>query len=136
MLPLIKIDFGLALKITHPEMQMSNLGLVTIAVDSSIIRARWILSQITEKGELPVLFGSVTFKEHKSRYLQPKLELYSLYCALKAQCHMYKHSQFSPFQKSQGLNWCCLNYLPTCKYCIGFILIQLWGDLLSYPSSS
>ena len=86
--PLIKIDFGLALKITRPKMQMSDLGLVTIAVDSSIIRARWILSQITEKGELPVLFGSITFKEHESRYSQLKLELYDLYCALKAQCHM------------------------------------------------
>ena len=86
--PLIKIDFGLALKITRPEMCTSDLGLVTIAVDSSIIGAEWILSQITEKGELPVLFGSVTFKEHKSRYSQPKLELYSLYHALKAQCHM------------------------------------------------
>ena len=50
--PLIKIDFKLALKITCPEMRMSDLGLVTIAVDSSIIGAGWILSQITEKGEL------------------------------------------------------------------------------------
>ena len=58
-LPLIKIDFELALKITRLEMRTSDLGLVTIAVDSSIIRAGWILSQITEKGELPVLFGSV-----------------------------------------------------------------------------
>ena len=86
--PLIKIDFGLALKITRPEMHTSDLGLVTIAVDSLIIGAGWILSQITEKGELPVLFGSVTFKEHESRYLQLKLELYGLYHALKAQCHM------------------------------------------------
>ena len=67
---------------------MSDLGLVTIAVDSLIIGAGWILSQITKKGELPVLFGSVMFKEHKSRYLQPKLELYGLYHALKAQHHM------------------------------------------------
>ena len=29
-----------------------------------------------------------TFKEHENRYSQPKLELYGLYCALKAQCHM------------------------------------------------
>ena len=88
MLPLIKIDFGLALKITCLKMCMSNLGLVTIAVDSLIIGAGWILSQITEKGELPVLFGSVTFKEHESRYSQPKFESYGLYHALKAQCHM------------------------------------------------
>ena len=86
--PLIKIDFELALKITHPEMRTSDLGLVTIAVDSSIIGAGWILSQITEKGELPILFGSITFKEHESRYSQPKLELYGLYRALKAQRHM------------------------------------------------
>ena len=64
------------------------MGLVTISVDSSIIGAGWILSQITDKGELPVLFGSVMFKEHESRYSQPKLELYGLYRALKAQCHM------------------------------------------------
>ena len=69
-------------------MRTSDLGLVTIAVDSSIIGAGWILSQITEKGELPVLFGSITFKEHESRYSQPKLKLYGLYHALKAQHHM------------------------------------------------
>jgi hypothetical protein len=86
--PLIKINFELALKIIRPEMRTSDLGLVTIAVDSSIIGAGWILSQITEKGELPVLFGSVTFKEHEGRYSQPKLELYGLYRALKAQRHM------------------------------------------------
>ena len=67
---------------------MSDLGLVTIAVDSSIIGAGWIVSQITKKGELPVLFGSITFKEHKSRYSVPKLELCGVHCALKAQCHM------------------------------------------------
>ena len=44
--PLIKIDFELALKITRLEMCTSDLGLVTIAVDSSTIGAGWILSQI------------------------------------------------------------------------------------------
>jgi RNase H-like domain found in reverse transcriptase len=55
--------------------------------DSSVIGAGWIISQIVKDGELPVVFGSVTFKEHESRYSQPKLELYGLFHAVKVERH-------------------------------------------------
>ena len=85
--PLIAIDYILASQILRPQFRNSDLGLVTLAVDSSVIGAGWIVSQIVEKGELPVVFGSVTFKEHESRYSQPKLELYGLFRAVKAERH-------------------------------------------------
>lgn len=58
-----------------------------MSVDSSYIGAGWIISQLISTGEHPVLFGSVTFKPHESRYSQPKLELYGLYRAVKAERH-------------------------------------------------
>jgi hypothetical protein len=73
--PLIRIDYELALNVIHSEFRDSDLGLVTLAVDSSNIGAGWILSQIVEQGDLPALFRSITFKPHESRYLQPKLKL-------------------------------------------------------------
>jgi hypothetical protein len=85
--PLVAIEYELVSKITSPEFRDSDLGLVTLAVDSSYIGAGWILSQVLDKGDLPILFGSVTFKEHESRYSQPKLELFGLFRALKAERH-------------------------------------------------
>ena len=86
--PLIKIDFTLTSKVKRPGDRTSDVGLVTIAVDSSNIGVGWIISQMTEEGEFPASFGSLTFKEPESRYLQPKLELYGLFHALKAQRHI------------------------------------------------
>ena len=65
------------------------------------------LGLITEKGELPVLFGSITFKEHESRYSQPKLKLYSLYRALKAQRHMLYgiHFRIKVNARCRRKNW-------------------------------
>jgi hypothetical protein len=60
--PLIGIDYELASNVICSEFQDSDLGLVTLAVDSSNIGAGWILSQIVAQGNLPALFRSVTFK--------------------------------------------------------------------------
>ena len=85
--PLASIDYVLASEIARSEQRETDMGLVTLAVDSSVIGAGWIISQTTQGGDLPVLFGSVTFKPHESRYSQPKLELYGLFRALKAERH-------------------------------------------------
>ena len=85
--PLVAIEYELASKVQREEFRESDKGLVTLAVDSSYIGAGWILSQILDKGDLPILFGSVTFKPHESRYSQPKLELFGLFRALKAERH-------------------------------------------------
>ena len=85
--PLASVDYASAREVVRSEHRETDLGLVTLAVDSSVIGAGWIISQISDKGDLPVLFGSVTFKPHESRYSQPKLELYGLFRALKAERH-------------------------------------------------
>ena len=85
--PLIAIEYELVSNVTHSEFRESDLGLITIAVDSSTIGTGWILSQVVERGDLPALFGSITFKPHESRYSQAKLELYGLFRALKAERH-------------------------------------------------
>ena len=85
--PLVAIEYELASKIASQEFCDSDLGLVTLAVDLSYIGAGWILSQVLEASDLPVLFGSVTFKDHESCYSQPKLELFGLFRALKAEHH-------------------------------------------------
>lgn len=59
-------------------------GQVILAVDSSIIAAGYILSQIFEDGRHPILYGSITWNDVESRYSQPKIELYGLYRALTA----------------------------------------------------
>lgn len=53
-------------------------GQVILAVDSSIIAAGYILSQVSEDGRHPILYGSITWNEVESRYSQPKIELYGL----------------------------------------------------------
>jgi hypothetical protein len=53
--PLIAVDYILALQILCLQFHTSDLGLVTLTVDSSVIDAGWIVSQIVEKGELPVV---------------------------------------------------------------------------------
>jgi len=60
--PLASIDYVSVREIVRSKYRETDMGLVTLAVDSSIIGAGWIISQISEKGDLPVLFGSVTFK--------------------------------------------------------------------------
>jgi hypothetical protein len=58
---------------------------VILAVDTSIIAVRYILLQIGEDGKCyPNWFGSITLNEVESRYSQAKLELYGLFCTLRA----------------------------------------------------
>jgi len=63
----------------------SDFGLVTLAVDSSIIAVGWIEYQTLEDGRHPIMFGSVTNNEAESKYSQPQIELKGLFKALKAQ---------------------------------------------------
>lgn len=76
---LVAIEYKLVSKIASQEFHDLDLGLVTLAVDLSYIGTGWILSHVLEAGDLPILFGSVMFKDHKSCYSQPKLELFGLF---------------------------------------------------------
>lgn len=64
------------------------IGQVIVAVDSSYIAVGYILSQQFEDGHHPILFGSITWNDTESRYSQAKLELYGLYCAMRALRYM------------------------------------------------
>jgi hypothetical protein len=58
---------------------------VYLAIDSSWRAVGWILSQDYKDGQRrPSHFGSIAWNEHKSRYSQPKIELYGLFCTLHA----------------------------------------------------
>ena len=60
---------------------------VFLTIDSSWRAVGWILSQECEDGQCrPSRFGSITWNECESHYLQPKIELYGLFqtlCALQ-----------------------------------------------------
>lgn len=86
--PLKKIDYRMASKVAQQNQRDSDVGLVTLAVDSSNIGAGWIISQVYEDGDFLVLFSSVTFNEPQNKYSQPKLELYGLFHAIKAKRHL------------------------------------------------
>jgi hypothetical protein len=56
---------------------------VILAVDSSYRSVGWILSQeCADSKRCPSCFGSISWNERESNYSQPKIELYSLFCAL------------------------------------------------------
>src|SRR5258707_8432812 len=56
-----------------------------LAIDSSFQGVGWILSQTCEDGQCcPSRFGSIGWNECKSRYSQPKIELYGLFRTLRA----------------------------------------------------
>ena len=58
---------------------------VILAVDSSFIACGWILFQLDNGGlRRPSRFRSITWMICESRYSQVKIELYGLFCALKA----------------------------------------------------
>jgi hypothetical protein len=58
---------------------------VILSVDSSVRGMGYILLQLGEDGlEYLSRFGSITWNEQESRYSQAKLELYGLFCVLKA----------------------------------------------------
>lgn len=62
----------------------SDLGLVTLAVDSSQIAVGFVLYQNFEDGRHPLTYRSITWNGTESAYSQPKIELYGLFRALKA----------------------------------------------------
>jgi len=58
---------------------------VYLSVDSSVRGIGWILVQDCSDGRrCPLRFGSISWNECKSHYSQAKLELYGLFCALRA----------------------------------------------------
>ena len=58
---------------------------VYLSVDSSVHGVGWILAQdCTDGHRRPSRFGSISWNERESRYSQVKLELYGLFCALRA----------------------------------------------------
>jgi hypothetical protein len=60
---------------------------VFLAVDSSFRGIGWILSQeCSDSKQRPSCFGSISWNERESNYSQPKIELYGLFCALRALC--------------------------------------------------
>jgi len=58
---------------------------VYLSVNSSVRGVGWILAQDCPDGRRrPSRFGSISWNERKSRYSQVKVELYGLFCALRA----------------------------------------------------
>src|SRR5258708_3362854 len=85
--PIRALDFRLATQVKPKNQRELDLGLVTIQVDSSVISVSWMISQCHEDQEYPIVFGLITFNPVKSRYSQPKLELYRVLRAFKAKRH-------------------------------------------------
>jgi len=68
----------------HP-LNYKSSNKVILAVDSAHIAVGYILSQADDDGKhCPAHFSSIMWNECKSHYSQAKLELYGLFCALKA----------------------------------------------------
>ena len=83
-LPALKVlDIQLA-KVKLPNERSNDIGLVTLAVDSSPIAVGFVLYQTLEDGRHPIHYGSITWNDVEARYSQPKIELYGLFRALKA----------------------------------------------------
>ncbi len=72
----------------------NELRLVTVHVDSSTIGVGWMIAQRLVDAEYPIVFGSITFNEQEACYLQPKLELYGVFRALKAEHHRLHNIHF------------------------------------------
>jgi RNase H-like domain found in reverse transcriptase len=83
--PIKTIDYMLARDVTMKSQCTDDYGLVSIMVDSSPIGCGWIVSQQLEDAEYPIIFGLLTFNKVESRYLQPKLKLYGVFCALNVE---------------------------------------------------
>ncbi len=92
--PVRSLDYELAHNVQPPDQRDNELRLVTVHVDSSIISVRWMITQCLTDAECPIVFSLITFNEHEVCYLQPKLELYSVFRALKAECHRLHNIHF------------------------------------------
>src|SRR5258708_15031565 len=93
-IPVRSLDYELVQKVKPLDQRDGELGLVIIHVDSSSIGVGWMIAQCLEDAEFTIVFGSITFNEHESRYSQPKLELYGVFKALKAECHRLHNIHF------------------------------------------
>src|SRR5260221_9897762 len=92
--PVRLLDYELAHKVKPADQRDGELGLVTIHVDSSSIGVGWMIAQRLNDAEYPIVFGSITFNECEARYSQPKLELYGVFRALKAERHRLHNIHF------------------------------------------
>ena len=88
------LDYELARKVVQHDQRDNDLGLVAIHVDASSIGMGWMITQRLEEAEYPIVFGSITFNERESRYSQPKLKLYGVFRALKAERHRLHNIHF------------------------------------------
>lgn len=80
------IDYD-ATRLISKQSERKLHGEVTVAVDSSMYGAGFILYQQNEIERHPALFGSCTFNRVESKYSQPKLELYGVYRAVRELRH-------------------------------------------------
>src|SRR5258708_144791 len=92
--PVRLLDYELAHKVKPVDQRDGKLGLVMIHVDSLSIGVGWMTAQHLNDAEYPIVFGSITFNEHKACYSQPKLELYGVFRALKAERHRLHNIHF------------------------------------------
>ena len=83
--PVRSLDYELARGVKPKDQWDNDLGLVSIHVDSSTIGVGWMIAQRLEDAEYPIVFGGLTFDDTESRYSQPKLELYGVFQAIKAE---------------------------------------------------
>ena len=92
--PVRSLDYELAHNVQPPDQRDNELRLVTVHVDSSIIGVRWMITQCLTDTEYPIVFSLITFNECEAQYSQPKLELYGVFRALKAECHRFHNIHF------------------------------------------
>jgi len=93
-IPVRSLDYELAHNVQPPDQRDNELGLVTVHVDSLIISVGWMIAQCLTDMEYLIVFSSITFNEHEACYSQPKLELYGVFRALKAECHRLHNIHF------------------------------------------
>ena len=92
--PIRALDFCLTSQVKPKNQHESDKGLVTIQVNSSTIGVGWMINQCLEDQVYPIVFGSITFNPVENRYSQPKLELYGVLQAFKAERHRLYNIHF------------------------------------------
>src|SRR5258708_21947022 len=92
--PVRLLDYELAHQVKPVDQRDGELGLVSVHVDSLTIGVGWMIVQRLVDAEYPIMFGSITFNECEACYSQPKLELYGMFRALKAEHHRLHNVHF------------------------------------------
>src|SRR5258705_6095151 len=92
--PVRSLDYELAHQVKPVDQRDGELRLVSVHIDSSTIGVGWMIAQHLVDAEYPIMFGSITFNEHKVCYSQPKLELYGMFRVLKAEHHRLHNVHF------------------------------------------